>query len=112
MSDTFVDKGELLRRLDRSYHALDTLLSYAATFDPEASGVCGVWSVKDIVAHVIAHEQRTLEELRLARLGKHLDIKHEEMDSFNDGAVFAYRSAPFAVVREQWQRSHASVVKA
>ncbi len=107
-----VDKAELLKRIEHSYEHLEELLSRAALHDTEASGVCGEWSVKDIVAHLIAHEQRTLAELNAAREGRHLDIKHDENDSFNDGAVYAYRAAMFEIVRSQLRRSHEHLIKA
>lgn len=107
-----VDRSELLRRIEHSYKRFDERLSRAVLHDVEASGVCGVLSVKDLVAHLTAHEQRTLDELRAAREGHTLAIKHEEMDSFNDGAVYAYRAATFDTVRRQWRRSYASVVQA
>jgi Protein of unknown function (DUF1706) len=107
-----VDRSELLRRIEHSYKRFDERLSRAVLHDVEASGVCGVLSVKDLVAHLTAHEQRTLDELRAAREGHTLAIRHEEMDSFNDGAVYAYRAATFDTVRRQWRRSYASVVQA
>ncbi len=36
-----------------------------AAFD--APGVAGVWSVRDVLAYFVAHEQRALAEVRLAR---------------------------------------------
>jgi len=101
-----VDKAELLRRMERSFQHFDELLSRVVLHDVDAPGVCGEWSVKDVVAHLIAHEQRTIDELRHAKRGEHLAIKHEENDSFNDGAVYACRAMPFEFVREQWRRSY------
>ena len=118
-----VDKTELLRRIERSFQAFDWLLTrVASSDDPENQGVTevddevpsenGGWSVKDVVAHLIAHEQRTIAELRYAKRGEHLRIKHEENDSLNDGAVYACRPMTFEFVRKQWRRSHQLVVEA
>jgi len=110
MDNGEVNQAELLRRMDASFKAFDELLSRAIMQDVDAPGVSGKWSVKDIVAHLIAHEQRTAEELRWAKRGETLPVKHEENDSFNDGAVYAYRAAMFEIVRSQWRRSYEHVV--
>lgn len=112
MSDFEVDKAELLRRMERSFRYFDWLLTRVASEgDPEAPGVTGEWSVKDVVAHLIAHEQRTIEEIAWAKHGETLPIKHEENDSFNDGAVYACRAMSFEFVCKQWRRSYQSVVE-
>ncbi len=112
MNEPLVDKAELLKRIEHSYEHFEELLSRAVLHDVEEPGVCGVWSVKDIVAHLIAHEQRTLEELVEARQNIHMEIRHNENDSFNDGAIYAYRASTFETVRTQWRRSHEILVKA
>lgn len=112
MSESFVDKDELLRRLDERYEWFDVLLERASAFDTDAPGVTEAWSVRDVVAHLIAHEQRSLDEICAAQQGRSLDIKHEEQDSFNAGAVYAWRTASFDQVRKAWQKSYAQVVRA
>ncbi len=111
MNDSFVSKAELLRRMDRSFQRFDTLLSRMEIYDVEAGGVCGEWSVKDIVAHLIAHEQRALGELRAAKNGDPVPPLPADNDSFNAGAVFACRTMPFDLVRDQWHRSYRRVVE-
>lgn len=112
MSDFEVDKAELLRRMERDFRYFDLLLTrVAAGVDPEAPSVTEQWSVKDVVAHLIAHEQRTVEEIIRAKRGESLPIRHEENDSFNDGAVYACRAMSFEFVRKQWRRSYQSVVE-
>ncbi len=109
MDSVEVDKAELLRRMERSFRAFDALLTCAKNI-AEIPGVTEIWSVKDVIAHLIAHEQRTIAELRYAKRGEHLPIKHEENDSFNDGAVYDLRIMPFAMVRDNWHRSYERVV--
>lgn len=110
--DFEVGKAELLRRMERGFRYFDLLLTrLAVEIDPEAPGVIGAWSVKDVVAHLIAHEQRTIEEIERAKRGETLAIRHEENDSFNDGAVYACRAMSFDFVCSQWRRSYQSVVE-
>lgn len=110
MKEPFIGRDELLFRIDRAFEQFDALLLRALHYDVEAPGVVGIWSVKDVVAHLIAHEQRALEELVEAKQGRRLAINHAEMDSFNTGAVAVCRQMPFTLVREQWHRSYRSVV--
>ncbi len=110
MTEAFVVKDELLRRLDERYEWFNALLALAAAFDTEAAGVTELWSVKDMVAHLIAHEQRSLEEIRAAQQGRTLEIRHEENDSFNAGAVYACRVLSFEGVCEAWRKSFRQVI--
>ncbi len=112
MNNLEVNQAELLRRMDRSFRYFDWVLTRVATgVDPEVPGVTEAWSVKDVVSHLIAHEQRTIAELQHAKRGEHLAIKHEENDSFNDGAVYACRAMSFEMVCAQWRRSYQTVVE-
>jgi hypothetical protein len=111
LDDNFVHKDELLRRLDERYEWFDVLLERAAAQDTDAPGVTEEWSVKDVVAHLIAHEQRSIAEIRAAKQGRTLAIKHEENDSFNAGAVFAWRVSSFEQMRKAWQSSFQQVVR-
>lgn len=111
LDDSFVNKDELLRRLDERYEWFDVLLERAAAQDTDAAGVTEEWSVKDVVAHLIAHEQRSIDEIRAAQQGRTPEIKHDENDSFNDGAVFAWRASSFEQVRKAWQKSFQQVVQ-
>lgn len=111
MSEGFVDKDELLRRLDERYEWFAVLLERAAAYDTDAPGVTEAWSVKDVVGHLIAHEQRSIAEIRAAQQGRTLAIRHDENDSFNDGAVYAWSSSSFEQVRKAWQKSYEQVVR-
>ncbi len=81
---TAVTQDELLRRLGHGCADVEAFLARLTEAQQRVPGVVGTWSVRDILAHFIAHEQRALEELRHALRGERLAI-----DAFNDGAVQA-----------------------
>ncbi len=61
--DEAMNKATLLDRMHKGYDELDALL---ITFTPEqmtTEGVSGTWSIKDILAHLTAWQQRTLDRL-------------------------------------------------
>jgi len=74
-------KRELVEAEDKSWHALAERIDRVA--DPEAPGLNGDWSVKDLLAHVAAWHAVTTDRLECLRsvgdLGKAPDV-----DAFND----------------------------
>jgi hypothetical protein len=109
--ETQVGKEELLERLERERELFTAVLARIPPARLDARGALGDWSVKDIVAHLVAHEQRALEELRRALRGERLEIDHDANDAFNAGAVAALRGQPFEVVLAIWDASYEEVVE-
>ncbi len=64
----------------------------------------------DVLAHFVAHEQRALAELRLAGRGERLQIDHAATDTFNDGAMLAWRTLDPVTARAAWGASARQVV--
>jgi hypothetical protein len=106
----FVDKPELLRRLREGYTRFHLILERLSPEQKIARDVIGVWSVKDLLAHFIAHEQRALDELHHALRGEPYHFDHDCNDTFNEGVVMAYRMEAFAIVYAAWSRSVESVI--
>jgi hypothetical protein len=84
-----------------------TLIPDAAFLRADA---IGQWSVRDLLAHLVAHEQRALAEIAAARRGQPMAIDHGCTDEFNAGAVFAW--APFGrrEALAAWDHSYRQVV--
>jgi len=79
-------KQQLLQRLDRAWAAFQE--SYAGLSDAELmeSGVTGVWSVRDIIAHVTWWEEEALAHLPLILAGgkpPRYSVTHGGIDAFN-----------------------------
>jgi hypothetical protein len=71
----------------------------------------GGWSVRDLLAHFVAHEQRALAEIAAACRGARLEIDPNGTSHFNAGAVFAWASLQPAEARAAWERSSRHVVE-
>jgi hypothetical protein len=65
-----VDKTEVLERVQTSRAAFDQLLVKVGETRMEQPGVEGDWSVKDILAHVMAYDRWTAAQLNAAREGR------------------------------------------
>jgi len=82
------DKQMLLRRIQAAYSAADDLLARLRLADVNKDGVCGHWSVKDVVAHLTTWEARTLRWLKEAEQAIPLTIPEpgfgwHEFDALN-----------------------------
>lgn len=111
LMESQVNQAELLERLAREHKRLEEVL---AQFTPEecmTQRVAGDWTIQDILAHLIAHEQRALQELQSARRGEPFIIDHSDTDRFNAEAVHALRGKSYEEVHTIWNASyHAAVV--
>lgn len=107
-----IDKAELTRRIAAGYQRLAGLIDHLSPAQMEQPGAFGSLSIKDLLAHLIAHEQRALEELRAAQRGCQLPIDHAANDAFNAGAVAAVAPIDPSSVRVAWERSVQQVLTA
>ena len=105
-----VTRAELLRRLNAGIAAVEAFLAGVPDGALREPGAVGSWSVADVLAHFVAHEQRALAELRAAGRGEHLAIDHAANDAFNDGAVQSWRALDPVTVRAAWGVSARTVV--
>lgn len=105
-----IDKTELARRINEEYQRLAGLIDQLSSAQMEQPHAVGTVSIKDLLAHLIAHEQRAIQELRFARQGQQLPIDHAANDSFNAGAVTAITPFDPASVRAAWDRSMQQVL--
>ena len=105
-----IGKSELLSRLRTSR---DTVASLLVAIPPAAflqADAIDRWSVRDLLAHFVAHEQRALAEIAAARRGERLVSDPTAINEFNAGAAFAWASLQPAEARRAWDRSYSRVV--
>jgi hypothetical protein len=108
--DQHVTRAELLARLDRERAALAAELDQFTPDQQVKPGVVGDWSIKDLLAHLIAHEQRALQEVQSALRGEQLTIDHNANDAVNDQAVTSSALRPVEDVRSAWEASSREVI--
>jgi uncharacterized protein (TIGR03083 family) len=105
-------KAELLRRLVDEQNRFVSLLDGLTPQQYLEPCVIGGWSIRDLLAHLIAHEQRALLELAFAQRGETFAIDHAMGNAFNGGAAMACRPLDPIVLRAAWERSYQQVVDA
>jgi len=82
-------------------------------FEWTRSGVCGVWSVKDIIAHLASYEHVLVDILNLflgGEPGPHLNQILEEGEQFNDKQVAKYRVKTGEEVLAEYCNAQAKVL--
>lgn len=109
---TQVSKEEFLRRLASEHQLFDAILAALTPRQRTVAGVYGEWSVKDILAHLIAHDQQALDDLRDARRGEHFGLSRAANDHFNAEAVRAAQARSWEEVHTSWDASFREVVAA
>jgi len=100
-----MDRQQLLKQLDKRWTSFKE--SYAGLSDSQMTlpGVMGIWSVKDIIAHVTWWEEEALKHLPLIVLGgrpPRYSVKYGGIDAFN--ALMTKQKlglSLFEVLREQ-----------
>lgn len=110
--DEFVDRAELLRRLDHEYRRFHTAIARLTPAQLQTPGVVGAWSIKDVIAHFIVHEQFALHELEHALRGERYRPEEPETVIMNDRAVAGRRSQSLDDVLQAWNESYHQVVAA
>src|SRR5581483_7917655 len=75
----------------------------------DAPNTIGDWSVKDLLAHFIAYEQRALEGLDAATRGERAVMDSASSDEDDARAVQARRGRSFDDVRGEWDTSFAQI---
>lgn len=79
----------------------------------ETPGACGVWSVKDIIAHLASYEQVLVDVLSGFTGGgatPYLDKFTAPGGQFNDSEVAARKGKSMAEVLEEFNEAHARVM--
>jgi hypothetical protein len=90
-----LDKSKLIQEIQTNYEFAERTLVLVPTETVGEAGVCGRWSVKDLIAHLTSWEQRTLRWMAEAEQGIALTVPEvgfgwDQFDALND--VYYQRS--------------------
>ena len=110
--DPPVNQAELLRCLEHEYQRYDALLALLSPDDLLIPGVVGDWTIKDLVAHFIAHEQFALCELQHALRGERYHPDYDDTTLMNAHAVTERHDQSGAAVLQAWKASYQEIVAA
>ncbi len=81
--------------------------------DSEKPGACGVWSIKDIIAHLASYEHMMLDVLSTfvsSGSRPYLSKFTDPSGNFNDSEVAARKGKSFKEVIGEFQDTHAQVM--
>ncbi len=114
MSTVPVTKAELLSAAEHEYTLFQEALE---GLDEHRFGEVwlGVWSVRDIVAHISAWHRELAPALeRLARGERPIPegVSYEDVDAWNAKFVEAKKAAPLPEVMRELERSHTDFMRA
>lgn len=105
------DKATLLDAMTAEYDKLNTLLAPLDDAELVSPGACEAWSVKDILAHLLAWQQMMLGWYRAGARGEDVktpapDLKWSETPILNQRIYERYRDVPLGDIRAQLAASH------
>jgi uncharacterized damage-inducible protein DinB len=110
--DAKSSKTQLIDQLVEEHERLKTVLSGLSLSQWNEPGVSGTWSVKDVLAHIIADEQNILQALEFALRGEPLSREYRDLDAFNQRVIEDYRSVPVGDIQNMWDQSYEKVISA
>ncbi len=103
-------KSQFLDRLQAEHARLQATLAALTPEQILEPNVVGEWSVKDVLSHLILHEQLALQELIYAQRGETLYIEPNSTDRANALAVAESRDVPVDQVIANWEESYQEVL--
>ena len=84
-------KSQIMAKLQENRNKLEKLIARLSSQEMERPGVCGNWSIKDILAHLDDWQQRNIEWIDAAYQGQYLEIpapglswRAEDVDRLNN----------------------------
>jgi len=101
---------------ERGHQAVAKAVDGLPDADWETGGVCGVWSVREVVAHLAAYEHMLAEALEMlagaAGATPHLDEYRAQWPGYNDDKVKERRGMTPAEVWADYRGAHERAVAA
>lgn len=111
-----MNKDILIDKVQKGYEHFNSLQAELSEGQVIKPGVNGDWSVKDIVAHIVVHEQRMLKWM-VERLGggtpdayQPYDSPDEQLDALNHQIYLENRSRSWEEVIQDWANTHAKTL--
>ena len=109
----YVDKLQLLRRLDKAWVAFKDSYAGLSESDVLEPGVTKAWSVRDIIAHVTTWEEEALKHLPAILEGRRpplYSVTYGGIDAFNALMTAKKAGLSLAEVYRQREEIHRQVI--
>ena len=107
-----MNKAILIEKIEKGYMSFGSLLSELSEAQKIQPGVCGDWSVKDIVVHMDVHEQRMLKWMSEKISGgkpeeyQPYDSPDEQLNALNHQIYLANTNRRWEDVLNEWESTH------
>jgi DinB superfamily len=101
-----MDRIELTALIRTTSAELELLLSRLTVAEMNQPGAVGVWSVKDVLAHIAFWEHHAVRILKAVRCGETPDLDAEDStESRNASVVAQYYLTPMGAVIASWNEA-------
>jgi hypothetical protein len=111
-----VTKEELLSAIDNEYHLLKKTISGLSAKQMQTPGVCGRWSTKDLLAHLVAWKLMFLGWYRRGLRGENFktpadDLKWNQTPVLNERIYQQWKDEPLEKVLSEFETTYNEMVK-
>ena len=107
-----MDVTELASLIRTTSTRLELLISRLSVAQMNQPGAVGIWSVKDVLAHIAFWERHAVDVLRAARRGEAPPLAVEdETESRNASVVAQYYLAPLSAVIAAWSSAREELLE-
>jgi uncharacterized protein (TIGR03083 family) len=107
-----LNKAQILARLHAEYEHLQATLAKLTAEQMLQPNVVGVWSVKDVTAHLVFWNRYPVIELQHALEGKPYEFDHSKLDEHNARAVAEYAGRSVQETLADFEATFRQVVQA
>jgi len=107
-------KSEILEKIHAERKIFEKSLSVFTDEQLILGGVIGEWSIKDILAHITAWEQRLLKWVKISIVGKEPEDFPDTMEEVNAMNVASYavdKKKPLSLVKKEFAESFPQAVQ-
>jgi hypothetical protein len=108
-------KSQLLEQARMTYNALQGELAKLSATQMVEGGIIGEWSVKDVLAHLLAWQQMCLAWYREGKAGRTPVVPSEkynwrQIPALNQAIYETHRDRPLETIRREFEASHQEVL--
>jgi hypothetical protein len=109
-------KKELLSAIENEYHLLKEIIRDLDAKQMQTPGVCDKWSIKDLVAHLVAWKLMFLGWYRRGLKGENFqtpadDLKWNQTPILNERIYQQWKDEPLEKVLRDFETTHTEMVK-
>ncbi len=111
-----MDKAALLDKIRTRQAEFESVLAPLSEAQMTTAGVNGVWSIKDVLAHMTAWQKRTIDRLQAAAEGRKPTMtpisNEEEMNALNEQFYQENKARLLLDVLADWRATHLRMLEA